>query len=472
MPAPRNQPTRASQRRNSLQDETPGRTRGRAPKLAASKPEDPELVPAKPSPTKLSPTATRKTTRSASNISGRSAEAVSDVYASYERPLLMVFGLSPDFFDGLRKHHGKLPKQRKSLVSSFPPPSSNSEGGDNNDSEISQTSRITASDDESAEESEVDQVPVYVAPVAPRGRGRGGRGSRGVGRGRGRGRGSRGRGGASRGAASMRGKSIRNAMVPLHEDDDEETVNQRSTGSSAMPSPRPLHEDEPMGETVDSDMENENAGEHDDDLQGGGRANQQASTTSTSSPPPGNDDSAMNNTDALQHAPPAPKMKATKIPPIPRIKLQARSGSNTPRAFTSTPAATAVPKPLAPEDDILSESDLPEPWDENAPPVLEAECEDRADYLLQTRFKPMVDVQGVINNLTKYAASQRTTESLFALAANTQKILQQFQDQYLMLDARVSSICTDAAHPANHRSDRASHEPGKEGLQWRAHPAS
>jgi hypothetical protein len=92
---------------------------------------------------------------------------------------------------------------------------------------------------------------------------------------------------------------------------------------------------------------------------------------------------------------------------------------------------------LRPEDDVLSESDLPEPWIEDAPVPIEAECEDRADYLLQTRFKPMIDVQVVIANLTKYAASQRSTESLYALAKNTQNILKEWQDQYLMLDSRV-----------------------------------
>jgi hypothetical protein len=455
MPPPRSQPARASQRRNSLQDETPGRTRGRAAKPAPSKSEQPEFHPPNKSPTKLSPTATRKTTRSASNISGRSAEAASDVYASYERPLLMVFGLSPDFFDGLRKHHGKLPKQRKSLVSSFPPPSSTSEGGDNDDDDSEPIARLhmlreTDSEEESAEESEVDQVPVESA--APRGRGRGGRGSRGGGRGRGtrgRGRGGRGRGGVARGAASARGKSSRNAtaMVPLTEEDDEETANQGSAGSSAMPTPQPQqpNEDDLMS---DSDMENENGVEDDDDLQGNGRSMQgvqQTSTTSTSSPPPGVDDSALNGAYAYASQPapdagPQPSVKATKVPPIPRIKLPTKSASHTPRAPASTPAATAVLKLLAPEDDILSESDLPEPWDENPPHVLEADCEDKADYLLQTRFKPMVDVQNVINTLTKYAPSQRSTESLFALATNTQRILQEFQDEYLKLDARVSEL--------------------------------
>ncbi|KAF2822523.1 hypothetical protein CC86DRAFT_79817 [Ophiobolus disseminans] len=434
MPAPRSQPTRASQRRNSLQDETPARTRGRGAKSAPSKPEQPDFVQPKSSPTKLSPTATRKTTRSASNISGRSFEAPSDVYASYERPLLMVFGLSPEFFDGLKKHHGKLPKERKSLVSSFPEQSSTPEEDVTSESE-----------EESAEESEVE---LPVAAPAPRGRGRGGRGSRG-GRGRGssRGRGrGRGRGGASRGTTSARGRPTRNvaAMVPLtEEDDDEEVANQGSPESSARPSPASHNDNEPRGEPVDSDMDNENAiddaSENDDDeaMQGV----EVLAKSPTNSPPPGVHNSVLNHIPVPQPArdPGAGStIKATKNLPIPKIKLSTKSASHTPRPSAPVPAKSAVPKLLAPEEDVLSETDLPEPWIKDAPPVVEAECEDRADYLLQTRFKPMVDVQEVIATLTKYSASQRSTESLFALAANTQRILQEFQDQYLMLDARTA----------------------------------
>jgi hypothetical protein len=100
---------------------SPVRTRaGRGPKSAPSKPEEPEFAPQKPNPASLSPTMTRKITRSASNISSHSFEAAPEVYASYEEPLFMVFGLSTKFFNGLKKHHGKLPKERKSIISLLP----------------------------------------------------------------------------------------------------------------------------------------------------------------------------------------------------------------------------------------------------------------------------------------------------------------------------------------------------------------
>jgi hypothetical protein len=57
---------------------------------------------------------------------------------------------------------------------------------------------------------------------------------------------------------------------------------------------------------------------------------------------------------------------------------------------------------------------------------------------LQKRFKPMADVQAAIAALTKFPAAQRSTENLYALTQNAQQILKAWQDEYLMLDARVS----------------------------------
>jgi hypothetical protein len=434
MPPARNQPARNSQRRNSQQDDTPVRTRaGRGAKSAPSRPDQPEFVPSKPSPTKLSPTTTRKTTRSASNISVRSFEAAPAVDASYEEPLFMVFGLSPEFFNGLKKHHGKLPKERKSLVSSFAQRGETPE--DEEDSE---------SDEVSAEESDVEEAPV--AHVTPRGRGRGGRGARGGrgrgGRGRGRGRGGRPRGSLTRAASPSRARTSRNAalMVSLTEEDADGSANHKSRNDRAKPFSVP-NEEEPMDETVDSDDDDDNAIAEDDSETDGERMQyeQKASRTPGISPPPGLHDSILGGTYVLpaSEPDPGPSIKLSKNVSVPKISVSAQSAPQTPRDSASTPAASAVPKLMRPEDDVLSDSDLPEPWIEDLPVPIESECEDRADYLLQTRFKPIVDVQEVIATLTKYAISQRSTESLYALAENTQNILKQWQDQYLMLDARV-----------------------------------
>jgi hypothetical protein len=124
--------------------------------------------------------------------------------------------------------------------------------------------------------------------------------------------------------------------------------------------------------------------------------------------------------------------------------LAQASASQTPLNGTSTRAASPAPPLIDPGDDVLSDSDLPEPWlKDYVPPATEEDCEDRADYLLKTRFKPMTDVQGIITSLTKYAPSQRSTENLYRLAENTQKILKAWQDEYLQLDAKVRTtvIC-------------------------------
>ncbi len=428
MPRPRGAATRAAPRRNSQQDDTPTRTRGRGAKQAPSESDAPEMVAPNPSPTKLSPTITRKTTRSASNISGNSFEAASEIYASYEHPLFMVFGLSPEFFDGLKKHHGKLPKERKSLVGSLIERSPSPE--DASDSE-----------EESAEESEVE-LPVAPQPAPRGGRGRGGRGSRG-GRGRGgRGRGSRGgrgRGGISKAASSAPSKAARSAaaMFPLAEDDDDQPSNQSTPNGNAKP-PMRLHN---LHHLHSSDDENEEAIEDDDSEAEFDRIDvvKKSSRTPQGSAPPGQDsfeDGTHTSAPAPEYRSEPTSRKSTKLS-VPKIALP-ESASQTPRESASTPAESAVPRLLEPEEDVLSESDLPDPFIEDAPSPIEAECEDRADYLLQKRFKPMADVQAAIAALTKFPAAQRSTENLYALTQNAQQILKAWQDEYLMLDARVS----------------------------------
>ncbi|OAL57442.1 hypothetical protein IQ07DRAFT_483294, partial [Pyrenochaeta sp. DS3sAY3a] len=431
MPAPRNAPTRSSQRRNSQQDDTPTRTRAaRGTKPAPSKSDAQDIVPPKASPTKLSPTMTRKTTRSASNISGNSFEAAPEIYASYEDPLLMVFGLSREFFDGLKKHHGKLPKERKVIVSSLQPSSSTLEEASESEDELSHDDELV--------------VPQSTSRGG-RGRGRGGRGSRGGGRARGsrgRGRGGRGRGGAARTTSPLRTRPSRNAapMFPLTEEDDDQPSNQSTPNLSAKP---PLHlyrRNHNLG-ALDDDYEEAIA---DDDRDAGSDLLEHMdidSVTPGGSPPPGLYESILNGTYAPAPAPepdPKPVSRSASNLKIPRISFQAGSASQTPRDSASTPAESAVPKLLDPEDDLLSDSDLPEPWIEDAPSPIEMDCEDRADYLLQKRFKPMPDVHALIAALTKFPTSQRSTDSLYALAENTQRILRAWQDEYLVLDAKTA----------------------------------
>jgi hypothetical protein len=437
MPTPRAAPTRSSQRRNSQQDDTPARTRAsRGGRAGPSKSERPETVPPKSSPTKLSPTLTRKTTRSASNISGNSFEnAPGGIYATYEQPLFIVWGIPTEFFHGLKKHHGKLPKERKVIInpqflqySTSPEPSETEE--------------------ESDVESEVD-VPI-AQPAARGGRGRGGRGGRG-GRargGRGRGRGGRGRGGTGRTTSPARPRPSRNAapVFPLIEEDEDQPSNQTTPNGYAKP-PTRLYSDEPAPSPGDGhEFAIEDEDEDEDEFSDYSDDVRIVSRTPRGSPPAGLLESILDGTyvptQEVQASIESRNVATTKLS-IPKISLLPNSTSQTPLDSASTPAESAVPKLLDPEDDELSESDLPEPFIYDAPMPIEAECEDRADYLLQKRFKPLVDAQEVIATLTKFSAAQRSTESLYALAENTQKILKAWQDEYLLLDARVSFVMTD-----------------------------
>jgi hypothetical protein len=416
MPGPRSVPPRSSQRRSTQQEEPPMRTRSGRGSKSAAKADKPDIAsPKAASKDGSNAPLTRKATRSASNISNYAhLDSAMDVFASYEKPLFMVFGLSPEFFDSLDERE-LSPSGKRSRQTNRP--------------ELPALNTMFSQSEEEESSSEESDVPILSQP-APRGRGRGGRGSRG-GRGRGgRGRGSRGgrgRGGLVRTTSPVRTRPSRTAapMFPLTEEDDEDPSNQNSPMVDAKDSPESDEEDtsaDDMEQSADEDDERS-----DDDSMGEVQANVSATTTPPGEPP-----------HELVQAYHDPAMKLPVPLIVPKISLPVDSASNTPLAGASTPAESAVPKLLDPDDDILSDSDLPEPWIEDQPQPIEAECEDLADFLLKTRFKPMTDVGAIIASLTRFPISQRSTENLYALAENTQIILKAWQDEYLLLDARVS----------------------------------
>jgi len=214
-------------------------------------------------------------------------------------------------------------------------------------------------------------------------------------------------------------------MFPLTEEDDEEPSNQDSPMVYAKDSPEPEEEVSSDDDVEQSAVEDDEQSEEDamEDV----KADVSATTTPPGEPP-----------HELVQAYNDPSMKIPVPLAIPKISLPADSTSNTPLAGVSAPSEHTVPKLLDPEDDVLSDSDLPDPWLEDQPQPVEAECEDFADFLLKTRFKPMTDVGAIVASLTRFPLSQRSTENLYALAENTQIILKAWQDEYLMLDARVS----------------------------------
>ncbi|PSN64982.1 hypothetical protein BS50DRAFT_575100 [Corynespora cassiicola Philippines] len=423
MPPPRNHPARGSQRRNTLQDEPPMRTRsGRGNKPSTSSKDKVEGAAPRSTSSQANVPSTRKATRSSSNYSAYAVDAGPDVYATYEEPYLMVFGLSRDFFDTLKESpkSARRARQIKSDPSTLPP-------------------LFTQSSEDEEESTEESDVPTSSHPT-PRGRGRGGRGSRGGrGRGRGRARGRGGRGSLARDVSPVRTRPTRNAapMFPLAEDDDEDSSNQTSPVEDAKDSPDPKEEVPTADVSSEDDDDDDEDDEDDDDDDDQGERMHGVQHNSNTPPESLHEDISMtygNESTAAQRAPP-------------KISVPQDSASQTPNEAL-TPAESTAPKLMDPEDDILSDSDLPGPWIEDQPLPKEAECEDRADYLLKTRFKPMSDVQDIIAALTKFPMSQRSTENLYALAENTQYILKAWQDEYLMLDARTAPHAHPPKKPA------------------------
>jgi hypothetical protein len=215
----------------------------------------------------------------------------------------------------------------------------------------------------------------------------------------------------------------------LFNDDDQMTDASEPTGALAL------------GIDVDSDMEEGSIGNtHMESMTPAGSP--PSTTTPQGSPPKGLLNAILDGTYTPSlMADPEPKNSrstaktATKTK-VPKISLITNSASQTPQESALTPAETL--KPLDPEDDVLSDEDLPGPWDEEFRPQPREDCEDHADYLLQKKFKGMSDVNQIIAALNKFSAAQRSTENLYILAENAQYILKCWQDEYLELDARVS----------------------------------
>jgi hypothetical protein len=232
-------------------------------------------------------------------------------------------------------------------------------------------------------------------------------------------------------------------MFPLTEADDDDPSNQASPISNAKLSQQ-LNDSELMTDASQSEDENDVAIDdaESDDEYGSENYGPSYPVTPVGSPPVGLLESILDGSYAPAPAPEqehrpastaASRMKAVKT------VLTTGSAPHTSRASATTQQERTAPKLLEPEDDVLSDSDLPDPWIYDAPKPSLAECEDRADYLLQQKFDPMVEVQDIIAALNKFPTSQRRTENLYLLAENAQYILKAWQDEYLKLDARVSN---------------------------------
>ncbi|KAF2216668.1 hypothetical protein CERZMDRAFT_92743 [Cercospora zeae-maydis SCOH1-5] len=128
---------------------------------------------------------------------------------------------------------------------------------------------------------------------------------------------------------------------------------------------------------------------------------------------------------------------------VSRYGLQSKASSN-----SESKAPTPKPPPLAPEDDRLTEDDLPSLYKDEWSDIDEQDPDDEAAHIMRARFRPIVGAEPFIAALTKYDPAVRSLDSLKALAANAQMALMSLQDEYLELDKVV------ARHPMNGKKER------------------
>ena len=114
------------------------------------------------------------------------------------------------------------------------------------------------------------------------------------------------------------------------------------------------------------------------------------------------------------------------------VKRRRRGGAQSASRQPSREPSPELPL-LAPEDDFVSDTDLPSPFtdemfeDPNLP-------DDEAQALYNKLFEPMTQPEVFIGPLTKFLPGQRTTDNLYVLAANTAAALRAWQDEYLELE--------------------------------------
>ena len=121
-----------------------------------------------------------------------------------------------------------------------------------------------------------------------------------------------------------------------------------------------------------------------------------------------------------------------------RGALQTVEG-DTPRKQTSKTQSQAptpkLPKPrmLEPEEDVLTEEDMPSLYRESWSPDSD-NLDDEADRLLRATYQPMNPPEKFVKGLTKHDPQVRSLDNLLKLAANGAEALKQIQKEYLDLE--------------------------------------
>lgn len=121
-------------------------------------------------------------------------------------------------------------------------------------------------------------------------------------------------------------------------------------------------------------------------------------------------------------------------------------------SLSSAPSSVGTPEPVEVENTIesapaapkdpnnLEETDLPPPFLDFLAPGHPDVYEDEAARIMARLFAPIPLPIRFIRPLVSHAAESRSTETLITLAANTQKALQAWQDEYIRLDKKTAPV--------------------------------
>lgn len=124
------------------------------------------------------------------------------------------------------------------------------------------------------------------------------------------------------------------------------------------------------------------------------------------------------------------------------------SSSTTPSQISGVgPTPPALETDATISDDELTESDLPPPFTSSTPPPDEAAP--ASEEVAARQFKTLPNPDDFLLALTQ--PTSRSTSALHTIAANTQAALKVWQDEYLLLDARLTRTDPDYKPKSNPR---------------------
>lgn len=130
------------------------------------------------------------------------------------------------------------------------------------------------------------------------------------------------------------------------------------------------------------------------------------------------------------------------------------------KAAMKTPKEEPRPALLPPEDDVLTEEDLPglykEDWSED-------EIDDEASHIMRATFRPIVGPEPFVAALAKHAPAARSLPTLLALTSNAQWAMEQLQKEFLENEKII------AMHPPPGKKERKPAKGGRTTVEPEVH---